>query len=390
MSDSNGSPIRTLAVGLGFIMVLAAIAPISYHHLSLLEERAQTKEAVNKHLSRADDAMKGGDLARALVALEAARALAPSDPALQEKLMVARVRWTAEKASDGKDADVVEYALDVTGRDSAVALVAAARLDNLRGKSDDALAKLKSAVQKDPAFVPGHLALGNLHRSAGRLPESLTSFEAAVQHSPTDAQALNNLGVTLADLDRREEAVKMLNQALTVQDQASTRINLANILAPLERYSEAVAHLQRAAQLQPESVQVWRQLGAALLKAKRPAESEAALRRALAIRADPAVAYELALVLQAGEKFQDAALVLRKVVEATPDHVDAAYQLGATLQRLGDIKGARQALQHYLSVSVGRDDQATRVAEVRAALAPAKAPAPAAAPANPGPGAPAP
>jgi tetratricopeptide (TPR) repeat protein len=154
----------------------------------------------------------------------------------------------------------------------------------------------------------------------------------------------------------------------------STRINLATILAPLERYSEAVAHLQRAAQLQPESVQVWRQLGAALLKAKRPAESEAALRRALAIRPDPAVAYELALVLQAGERFQDAALVLRKVVEATPDHVDAAYQLGATLQRLGDMKGARQALQHYLSVSAGRQEQAARVAEVQAALAPAKAP----------------
>ena len=288
--------------------------------------------------------------------------------------MLARVRWTAERASDGKDAGLVEYALDVTGRDSAVALVAAARLDNFRGKSDDALSKLKSAVQKDPAFAPGHLALGTLHRSAGRLPESLASFEAAVQHSPTDAQALNNLGVTLADLDRREEAVKMLNQALTIQDQVSTRINLANILAPLERYSEAVAHLQRAAQLQPESVQVWRQLGAALLKAKRPAESEAALRRALAIRPDPAVAYELALVLQAGERFQDAALVLRKVVEATPDHVDAAYQLGATLQRLGDMKGARQALQHYLSVSAGRQEQAARVAEVQAALAPAKAP----------------
>ena len=111
--------------------------------------------------------------------------------------------------------------------------------------------------------------------------------------------------------------------------------------------------------------------------------AERALSRAGELDRSSQVAYELALIYQAQKRYDRAAATLRRALAADPENLDAAYQLGATLQTIGDGEGAARALQHYLRVSSSNPAEAERRAQVLSALSPAPAPAPAEPPAAP-------
>lgn len=86
-AEHEGRRVRAAVLwrGAALLAILAFLAPAAWYHIGLLSDRRATRTAVDAHLQRADQALADGDLARAMVALEAVRALTPADPALQER-----------------------------------------------------------------------------------------------------------------------------------------------------------------------------------------------------------------------------------------------------------------------------------------------------------------
>ena len=93
-----------------------------------------------------------------------------------------------------------------------------------------------------------------------------------------------------------------------------------------------------------------------------------ALRSLLA--ADPKnhfIRYGLAMEYAKSGQLDTAMSEFRALIEANPDYAAAYFQAGQTLERAGDVEGARQMYETGIEVTTRRGDSHTRD-ELRAAL----------------------
>ncbi len=396
------------------VLILLLLIFVAAYAGTEWSESCSRRQAVERHLERGLAAVRAGELVRARVAVEAARALAPGDPDVQTAMMAYNVRRAAELPHTlrAADLDALGYALDCSpdyadlgSKGEAlkwysppVTKVARGQLALERGRTEAALELFEEARKTDPEYVHAHLAAARLLREAGKKLEALQALEAAVKAAPTNITALNNLGVHYAELDRGEDAMAVYQRAIEATDNASTRLNMADTLAKAKRTTEALEHLKRAAALAPDSPEVFRRLGTLLQSGGNLAGAEKMLLRSLDLQKDTQTAFNLGVLYQQQERYDRAASIFRQILEARPDSYPAAYALGATLRALGDAKGATAALRHYLSLAQQIPSEQERVAEVRGALGlskpvpapPAPVPAPAAPAGAPSPATPAP
>ena len=84
------------------------------------------------------------------------------------------------------------------------------------GKNDIVVDLISRAVDIDPDYVDAYNSLGNVLRIAGRLDESVASFQKAVAIKPDFAEAHSNLGNTLRKLGQLDEAVASYRRALDI------------------------------------------------------------------------------------------------------------------------------------------------------------------------------
>src|SRR5438067_2153463 len=87
-------------------------------------------------------------------------------------------------------------------------------IEHQRGRSDEAIEHIRTAIMRDgrdPAF---HHNLGNILRALGRLAEAASCYERALALAPTAVDTLYNLGNTCQDLGQPERAAAYFERAL--------------------------------------------------------------------------------------------------------------------------------------------------------------------------------
>src|SRR5690606_35271341 len=82
------------------------------------------------------------------------------------------------------------------------------------GDASAAEAAFERAVALDPAFLAGHVGLGELRDARGADAEAATAFEAAVRLSPQEAKLYAALGSSLQKLGRFEESAERFAEAV--------------------------------------------------------------------------------------------------------------------------------------------------------------------------------
>jgi Flp pilus assembly protein TadD len=135
----------------------------------------------------------------------------------------------------------------------------------------------------DPASWAAHYNLGFALAQAGRRPEGIAHYEAALRLKPDLAEAQNSLGIALAQQGHLPEAIEHLREALRLNpDYAQAHVNLGTAWSLLGRVPEEIMEYRTALRLNPDDAPAQIHLGVTLLQAKRPAEAipcfEAALR----------------------------------------------------------------------------------------------------------------
>jgi TolB-like protein/Flp pilus assembly protein TadD len=106
----------------------------------------------------------------------------------------------------------VREALRLSPRDPMV-LECAARLSEALGHWDEAIRQLNSTIARDPLFPAANNILSGVYARAGRLTEAEATERRVLELSPTYASAPYNLAVILLALGRRDEALKVMQQA---------------------------------------------------------------------------------------------------------------------------------------------------------------------------------
>jgi Flp pilus assembly protein TadD len=137
----------------------------------------------------------------------------------------------------------------------------------------------------------------------GQLSAAIAEWKAALQISPEDARAHNNLGIALLRNGNPDEAI---------------------------------AHWQKAVELKPDYLEAYNNLGVALVRRRSFGEAAVQFRKVLELRPDSAVAHNNLGQALAGLGKTDAAIKeCRKALSIDPGLVEARNDLAASLYRKG-------------------------------------------------------
>jgi protein O-mannosyl-transferase len=209
---------------------------------------------------------------------------------------------------------------------------------NDRGKTDEAIAHYKQAIELRPSYAEAHYNLGRLLAQKGQLDDALSHYEKALEINPADAEAQNNLGVTLFGSGRVDEAIAHYQEALKIRpDYAEASCNLANALLSKGDLDGAIARYSACLALSPNQAEAQYDLASALLRKGRTDEAIAHYKKVLELRPDSADAHaNLGSTFLAKGRARDAIAAYRNALRISPDNVPAQSNLAWLLATSSD------------------------------------------------------
>ena len=119
-----------------------------------------------------------------------------------------------------------------------------------------AISRLRRVIELDPNMMRAYNNLGLCYDSSGQFDEAIQNFTRAIElnrgHKQPSAWPPLNLAVSLISLNRLDEAVARLHEALSYNPQfPQAHYELGLVLEKEKKFGEAIAPLQRAIELDP-------------------------------------------------------------------------------------------------------------------------------------------
>ena len=139
---------------------------------------------------------------------------------------------------------------------------------------DEAAVHFEKALQIDPNFYDGLVAMSVTRAHQGRMPEAIEYFQAAIRLQPDTPKAHVQLAHALWEQNRDQEALEEMRRALqSAPGDPDIRGDFGLALAMVCRLPEAIEQLQEALRLNANSAENHNNLGLALLASGKARES---------------------------------------------------------------------------------------------------------------------
>ncbi len=187
-----------------------------------------------------------------------------------------------------------------------------------------------------PKTFNDYFSRGNAFNAAGQFDKALEQYDRALKLRPDDPIVLNNLGVTLDELERYDEALADYNRALELSpDHPEILSNRGVTLRKLERYDDALADFSRSLELRPDDPGTLNNRGVTLGYLQRYDEALADFNRSLELRPnDPSTLHNRGMTLGNLQRYDEALADFNRSLELRPDHPDSFDDRGVTLIHL--------------------------------------------------------
>jgi tetratricopeptide (TPR) repeat protein len=220
------------------------------------------------------------------------------------------------------------------------------------GRTDEAAAHYRRAIELQPDYAPAYNNLGVMQRATGKVDEAIKTYERALSLKGNYPDAHYNLANALLEKNRPQEAAEHFSIALrSIPDSAGAANNLGIALSAQNRPQDAVAAFRAAVAAEPNSPVAHRNLADALASAGQVSEAVAEFRKAIALAPKESAAhYNLGVVLLESGQMQEAIRELRTAVELAPTSVDAHNNLGIALGSTGDLDAAIAEFRRALAI----------------------------------------
>jgi len=218
------------AEALGGLVAAAASArkqPETLEWLKTIASREPSNAPIRIELAHLYAA--GGDGNAAVAAASAAMRLAPDDPRAAEQL--------ASIVADAEDADRLEpLAASLAARfpDRPDPRYYQATVLFLRGRAEEAIAAIRSVVDRHPDHARAQNLLGAACATLGRRECAQSAFEASLRADPKDPSTYINLGLFHLQAAHPQEAARYFTEALSIDRQSeAARSGLAQARSAL-------------------------------------------------------------------------------------------------------------------------------------------------------------
>jgi len=202
--------------------------------------------------------------------------------------------------------------------------------------------------------------LGMFRDFRGRATVSVNDDRISVSWTPDAAAASSPLDVAITHLrsGRTAQGVQVLEFLLTANpEDVNVLFNLGLALSEARRFAEAEDHLARAVELAPDFVNALVALGVAQLRQQNNEVAVENLERAVALEpANPWANRNLGIaLLKLGDDAEKASLHLRKAVESQPRDQGAWLALGDALTVAEDRQQAADAYKQAIAINPHND-----------------------------------
>jgi tetratricopeptide (TPR) repeat protein len=238
------------------------------------------------------------------------------------------------------------------------------------------------AVSANTMRAASYQNLGTTLQEAGRLDEAVEAFNHALALEPDYAPAHNSLGSVLRQQGHHDEAIAQLEAALRLQPAFDdARFNLANARADRGEWARAIAEYEAILRRRPDAVDVQSNLGIALAGANRPAEAIEHFRAAVMLAPQDAKAhYNLGHALLVRGDSSEGVEHLARALQIDPGDATTHDELGGVYLAKQDFANAEHEFRESIRLSpraaeahnnlgialasVGRVDEAMREFEI--------------------------
>jgi len=218
-----------------------------------------------------------------------------------------------------------------------------------RGRTDEAVAEFRAALELSPTHAQAWHNLGNVDSTRGRFAEAIGFYRRALELEPENASFHASLGHAYLEAGQPEAAVATLRAAVALApDRAVHSYNLASVLMRLGRTEEAGPPLARALELMPDDLQMVGNYAVWLRRSGRAAESVTRLEEALRTWPDSALLHShLGVALLEDGRVPEGIRALETALPLDPKSAQTRYNLGiayARTERPGDAIPQFEAL----------------------------------------------
>jgi tetratricopeptide (TPR) repeat protein len=240
------------------------------------------------------------------------------------------------------------------------------------GRIPEAIEHYRAALRFRPDYLEAHSNLGNALLEAGRVPEAIAECETAVRLKPDYVKGHNNLGNALLRARRVPEAIAHYETALRFKpDNADAHYNLGNALLGAGRISEALDHYEVSLRFKPDEPKTHYNLGNALFQLGRMPEAIARYEAALRLKPDYADAHNnLGSALLQVERVPEAIAQFEAGLQLKPAYAEGHNNLGAALFQAGRIADAAREFETAVRLKPDYADARRNLEQARARLAP--------------------
>jgi Flp pilus assembly protein TadD len=191
----------------------------------------------------------------------------------------------------------------------------------------------------------------------GQTETAITQLKRALKLSPHYLRALNDLGVLYLQLNRLPEAAELFAQAVKVDENFNlARLNLGVVLHRQGKDKQAVQVLALLYEKDRSMKGLALSYADALLGVAELAKAEQVLRGALSESANDNsiqvdIRFKLGVILNRQDRFDEAAVELKKAVTINDSAANAQLLLGATLLQLNRLDEAEKSLLRAYEVA---------------------------------------
>lgn len=207
---------------------------------------------------------------------------------------------------------------------------------------------------KDPTIVYSYAIV---LEKGGRHADAAAAFEKAATLDPTSNVNSLYAGLLYHQIGNDTKAVPYLKTALVLGTDQKFNVYtaLAEAASTAKQTAEAVKYYTLAGQANPTDFNTQANLGILEQNAGNKAEAEAAYQKAIALKADPksmaSIQSNLAMLLTADGKLDDAATFLIQATQSDPSSVSIQDNLGAVYEKQGKKALALAAYQKALTIN---------------------------------------
>ena len=225
------------------------------------------------------------------------------------------------------------------------------------GRRADAIVRFEAAIALDPALAEPHHNIAVAARRSGDVARARRELEVAISLQPQSPSYRMELGGLLEEQSDFKGAELMFRSAATLSaDEWGANLAYGDFLRRRRRYSEAVAAYRRAEELRPGTSGALRGLGRCYWALEDRERALEVTRRLVELQPhNPAVRFDLAVMLHRSGRGREAASLLDDVIRILPSMWEARALKASILAELGRYWEARGLFEEAADLGASGD-----------------------------------